>query len=146
MSTTKHLTKWTKDELLKLPKLKLPRDGNPKEGRYNKIYDEILLLPTEGKIDQESGFGRITLIGVEKDKPTEIITTYSTDLRMFFADGMCVIDCLPKSGAFRVHKNYYKFFVRQPTDTAYIKMVHEDGTDFTKKEIKSMAPTYSNLV
>lgn len=127
---SKHLVDFTKQELLDLPLLSLSyhdKKGNLKF-KKGEIYNEILLLTIPNRV-HESGYGKFFIIGVKNKRPVNIITKHSDDLRIFYPDGMCVMDVLSKSGAIRLHRNNYKFFVNQPVSTTCIKLVCKDGSD-----------------
>ena len=108
---TKELKSYTRKELLALP----DRPWNSET-----TYSSILMLASGFLHD--SGWGSITLIGVQKGVPTEIITKHSDDIRFIVTQGAKLyggiypraqysIDCLPKISAFHVWSRDNSFTV-----------------------------------
>ena len=103
------LNDWKKEDLFKLP---------CREWSSESTYDSILILPT-GEV-HDSGYGMITIIGVNKGAPVEIINKYSDDIEWILPPAKCIggfiigrmrNDCLLISGALHMWSRDCEFVV-----------------------------------
>lgn len=108
---TKELKSYTRKELLALPDRHWDSDTT---------YSSVLMLASGFLHD--SGWGSITLIGINQGIPIEIITRHSDDIRFIVTEGCKIyggiypspqysIDCLPKISAFHVWSRTHTFTV-----------------------------------
>lgn len=108
---TKELKSYTRKELLELPS---------RHWASETTYSSLLMLASGCLHD--SGWGSITLIGVNQGVPVEIITRHSDDIRFIVIEGCKMyggiypsfqysIDCLPKISAFHIWSRDHNFTV-----------------------------------
>lgn len=120
---TKDLNKWTRKELLSLPKRE----------RYTKsVYDSILLLSTRKR--HYSGWAMMFVIGVNKGEPVEIVSSSSDDIGWclysnadsgYKATILIHVDCPLKSGAIHVWSWHGRFRVGNAFSSITIELIPE---------------------
>lgn len=119
----KDLNKWTRKELLSLPK---------REWCTKSIYDSVLLLSTRKRHD--SGWAMMFVIGVNHGEPIEIASSHSDDVGWILGSGIngsyktspIRIDCPLVSGAIQVWSRYGRFQVGEALSSITIELIPEE--------------------
>lgn len=112
---TRDLNKWTRKELLSLPK---------REWCTKSIYDSVLLLSTRKRHD--SGWAMMFVIGVNNGEPVEIASSSSDDVGWVLGSGQIRMDCPLVSGAIQVWSRYGRFQVGEALSSITIELIPEE--------------------
>jgi len=103
------MEKYTRKKLLKLPSRAWPLTTK---------YSSLIIFPSNKKHD--SGWGCITIIGVNDMVPIEIITQNSDDISI---DGSHKVDCLHNAKALHFWSRHHLFHVEHALSSIEIKMI-----------------------
>lgn len=120
---TKDLNKWTRKELLSLPK---------REWCTKSVYDSVLILSTRKR--HISGWAMMFVIGVNNGEPVEIASSRSDDVGWVlgsdtngsYKTNRISMDCPLTSGAIQVWSQYRRFRVGEALSTITIELVPEE--------------------
>jgi len=108
----KDINMWTQKDFSILPQ---------REWRNESIYDAIILAPTRKKHD--SGYRWVNIIGLIDDVPVEIAATCD---HVWFFENLhpdMSIDCLFKSGLFRLWSNGKKIKVGSSLSSTVVNII-----------------------